>query len=214
MFSQQVMHGATTKRPRSLTPDTKTAAAVPRAPQPRAGVEAARDKHLLARRRPTRRPKAISPKTRRYISESLEPRKYLVVLHAGDVFEFWADNNHMERVIVQGNPGSTTIELIGLRTDNFVGLAPGQTPVLDGMNGQVFAGPDAGVVGLLELTLRTAFQNGERVRRTARTSLRSPTTSTPFTSANPIYRRASRLRAYRPLPPPTARCSPTREARL
>ena len=112
----------------------------------------------MARRRPTRRGKATSPKTRRYFAESLEPRKYMVVLHAGDVFEFWADNNHMERVIVQGNSGSTTVELIGLRTDNFVGLAPGQTPVLDGMNGQIVAGPDAGVVS--QGIDPAAFQNG------------------------------------------------------
>jgi hypothetical protein len=101
----------------------------------------------MARRRPTARRKDVTHKTRRYLVEALESRKYLVVLHEGDVFEFWADGNHMERVVVNGNIGSTTVELIGSTVSSFTGLFPGATPVLSTMNGVITAGPDAGTVG-------------------------------------------------------------------
>lgn len=102
----------------------------------------------MARRRTPRKASASKiAKVRRYITEALEPRKYLVVLHEGNVFEFWADGNQMERVVVEGNPGSTTIELIGAHSNDTVGLLPGTTPPLSSMDGRITAGVNFGDVG-------------------------------------------------------------------
>lgn len=82
-------------------------------------------------------PAASSKKNRRrpsHTCEWLEPRTYFVVLHDGDVFEFFAENQHYERVVVGGNPGSTTIELVGARINTQTGqfsITPMQG-VLDG----------------------------------------------------------------------------------
>lgn len=74
-----------------------------------------------------------------YFCESLEPRRYLVVLHGGDVFEFWADNSHLERVVVEGN---TTVELFGAHVSMMAGQFPDNPLPLTTMDGIIVAGPD------------------------------------------------------------------------
>src|SRR5579885_2187469 len=102
----------------------------------------------MARRRPNRSKARKNPaQTRRYLTEVLEPRTYFVVLHAGDIFEFWAEDNHMTRVVVAGNTGSTTVELIGTHVPTTQGLQQNQFPQLYTMDGQILSGPDAGIVG-------------------------------------------------------------------
>src|SRR5205823_1534532 len=51
----------------------------------------------------------------RHAIESLEPRWLLtaVVLHENDTFQFVDSNGNLERVVVKGNPGSTSATLIG-----------------------------------------------------------------------------------------------------
>ncbi|HSZ58295.1 MAG TPA: hypothetical protein VK797_21700 [Tepidisphaeraceae bacterium] len=75
----------------------------------------------------------------RYICETLEPRKYLVVLHGGDVFEFWADNTHLERVVVEGN---TTAEFFASHINIMTGQFPDNPLPLTTMDGIIVAGPD------------------------------------------------------------------------
>ena len=100
----------------------------------------------MSRRRPRKDKEKSSQKKRnqslrRYICEWLEPRKYLVVLHGGDVFEFWAENTHFERIVVTGN---TTVEVIGAHIPQPLGLNPFPAAVpLDTMNGVITAGPDS-----------------------------------------------------------------------
>jgi len=53
--------------------------------------------------------------SKRFSCEWLEPRTLFVVLHGGDVFEFFAENSFYERVAVTGN---TTVELVGARVNN------------------------------------------------------------------------------------------------
>lgn len=70
----------------------------------------------MARRSPFRGASRLKKSKRPidYLCESLEPRTLFVVLHGGDVFEFFAENSFYERVVVTGN---TTVELIGGRDD-------------------------------------------------------------------------------------------------
>jgi hypothetical protein len=106
----------------------------------------------MARRRPTpakaskkNNPSRHRSEPSRYRVESLENRRLFVVLHGGDVFEFYADATHMERVVVTGN---TTVELFGTFVDPTAGLTPGDTVPLDSMDGVIFSGPDSGTVGI------------------------------------------------------------------
>src|SRR5690348_7905122 len=91
----------------------------------------------MARRRPIARKSSPKSKPRglKYLCEGLEPRKYLVVLHAGDVFEFWAENRHYERVVVTGETG--TVELLGMHVNQTTGQE-----TLDSMHGDITQGPD------------------------------------------------------------------------
>ena len=104
----------------------------------------------MFRRRPRKEKSSKKTKNqslRRYLTEWLEPRKYLVVLHGGDNFEFFQNNTQMVRVVVEG---ITTVEVIGAHVPQSTnggvvgGLAPFPAPVpLDTMNGVITAGPDA-----------------------------------------------------------------------
>ena len=106
----------------------------------------------MARRRPTlakllKKKNKSSPariKASRFRAESLEPRRMMVVLHGGDVFEFFAEDIRLERVVVTGN---TTVELFGTNSLITTGLNPGQPVLLDTMRGVITSGPDAGQVG-------------------------------------------------------------------
>jgi hypothetical protein len=73
-----------------------------------------------------------------YGIEALESRTLFVVLHGGDVFEFFAENTFYERVAVTGN---TTVELVGGRVDQMTGAFS-----LTTMQGVVTQGPDQGAV--------------------------------------------------------------------
>jgi hypothetical protein len=75
-----------------------------------------------------------------YFCETLETRVMLVVLHGGDVFEFFANGADYERVVVTGN---TTVELVGGRVNTVTGAFSVNT-----MNGVITQGPDAGRVGV------------------------------------------------------------------
>lgn len=99
----------------------------------------------MARRRPPAGSisrKKIQPKKLRssagYGIEALESRTLFVVLHGGDVFEFFAENTFYERVAVTGN---TTVELVGGRVDQMTGAFS-----LTTMQGVDTAGPDMGPI--------------------------------------------------------------------
>lgn len=97
----------------------------------------------MARRRPSRASltNKIKKTLRPCIIEALEERLQFVVLHGGDVFEFYAQASIYERVVVEG--ANTTVELVGGRVNTMTGGFS-----LTTMDGVITAGPDAGVVGV------------------------------------------------------------------
>lgn len=78
----------------------------------------------------------------RAVCESLEDRQLLTVLHEGDQFTFRAPNLNLDTIYVSGNPGSTTLEILGARLNDETGEL-----TIDNIQGDLNGGPIGGTVG-------------------------------------------------------------------